>query len=363
MATTAIACGACTGTDAGPDAGFPTPPPASAPVTDAPHGTSDAPRVTDTIASGLDTPWGLAFLPDGSALVTERNSGRILAIDPGGGVRQVGVVDDTVARGESGLLGVAVSPTFDTDRYVFVYVTTRDDNRILRAEFDGATLSEPTAIVEGIPAARIHDGGRLLFGPDGALYAATGDAGNGALAQDPSSLGGKILRVTVDGDPAPGNPDPASPVYSLGHRNVQGLAFDDENRLWASEFGPNAVDELNAIVAGGNYGWPHVEGRGGTGGFVDPLLTWPVAEASPSGMAHARGRLWLASLRGERLWRIDLGDDGGAHSPVAFFTGDYGRLRTVVVAPDGSLWMTTSNRDGRGRPAPGDDRIVRVELP
>lgn len=339
-----------------------------------------APQVTDTVATGLDTPWGLAFLPDGAALVTERDSGRLLSIGTDRQVSEVATIDDVVARGESGLLGVAVSPTFDTDRFVFLYVTTSSDNRIVRAAYDGATLSDHQVIVEGIPAARVHDGGRLQFGPDGMLYAATGEAGTPPLAQDPSSLGGKILRMTMDGEPAPGNPDPNSPVYSLGHRNVQGLAFDDEGRLWASEFGQNQVDELNEIVPGGNYGWPEVEGTrttgsaGGTGSaegrgsaegsarddqFIDPVVTWPVSQASPSGIAYEDGNLWMASLRGERLWRIGIEE----LDTTEFFTGEYGRLRTVVAAPDGSLWLTTSNRDGRGEPAGDDDRILRIETP
>lgn len=327
------------------------------------------PRVIGTVASGLDTPWGIAFLPTGSALVTERNSGRIVEITDGE-VREVGRVGETLAQGESGLLGIAVSPTFDTDRFVYFYVTTGSDNRVLRAVFDGTTLAEPEVILDGIPAGRIHDGGRMIFGPDGMLYVATGEAGRRELAQDPNSLGGKILRITGDGEPAPGNPDPASPVYSLGHRNVQGLAFDDRGRLWASEFGQNDVDELNLVTAGANYGWPVVEGAGGSDEFVDPVLTWPVSQASPSGLAWFEGSLWMATLRGERLWRIDVQDtdvqdtdvQGTAATATDFFVGEYGRLRTVVAAPDGSLWLTTSNRDGRGSPAGDDDRILRIEI-
>ncbi|WP_241385130.1 PQQ-dependent sugar dehydrogenase [Rhodococcus sp. CH91] len=319
-----------------------------------------APQVTGTVASGLDTPWGIAFLPDGSALVTERNTGRILEIADGA-VREVGRVDDTLAQGESGLLGIAVSPTFDTDRFVYLYVTTENDNRILRAAFDGDSLSAPEVILDGIPAGRIHDGGRMVFGPDRMLYVATGEAGERELAQDPDSLGGKILRITGEGEPAPGNPDAASPVFSLGHRNVQGLAFDDRGRLWASEFGQNDVDELNLVTAGANYGWPVVEGAGGSGEFVDPVLTWPVSEASPSGLAWFGGGLWMAGLRGERLWRIGVDEDGSA-TATDFLAGEYGRLRTVAAAPDGSLWLTTSNRDGRGSPADDDDRILRIEI-
>ncbi|SMG49010.1 Glucose/arabinose dehydrogenase, beta-propeller fold [Rhodococcus rhodochrous J3] len=366
-AATAVYLGAC----ASPSSPSVDEGPAGVSRTIVEHSASETatPRETGIVASGLDTPWGVAFLPGGSALVTERNTGRIVEITDGE-VREVGRVGETLAQGESGLLGIAVSPTFDTDRFVYLYVTTGSDNRVLRAVFDGTTLAEPEVILDGIPAGRIHDGGRMIFGPDGMLYVATGEAGRRELAQDPNSLGGKILRITGDGEPAPGNPDPASPVYSLGHRNVQGLAFDDRGRLWASEFGQNDVDELNLVTAGANYGWPVVEGAGGSDEFVDPVLTWPVSQASPSGLAWFEGSLWMATLRGERLWRIDVQDtdvqdtdvQGTAATATDFFVGEYGRLRTVVAAPDGSLWLTTSNRDGRGSPAGDDDRILRIEI-
>ncbi len=318
-----------------------------------------------TVASGLEAPWGLAFLPDGTAIVTERDTRRVLRVVPkqGGGeaqVQEVGVLEEAEPRGEAGALGVAVSPDFEQDRALFFYVTTGDDNRVLRATLEGSSLGEPEVVLSGIPAGQIHDGGRLAFGPDGHLYVSTGEVGDQPLAQDPGSLGGKILRITTDGEPAPGNPDPGSPVWTLGHRNVQGLAFDGRDRLWASEFGADEFDELNRIRAGENYGWPEVEGRGGDGRFVQPEVVWRTSEASPSGLAFLDGSLWMASLRGERLWRVDV-QGGRATDPTGFFVGEYGRLRTVVVAPDDRLWVTTSNRDGRGDPAPEDDRILLVE--
>lgn len=323
-----------------------------------PGGAQRGPRVVRTLVDQLEVPWGLAFLPDGSAVVTERISGRVLGVDSDGAVSRLGGVAATVPEGEAGLLGVAVSPDFDRDRTLFLYVTTGTDNRVVRARLDGTTLGEPQVVLQGIPRGFIHDGGRIAFGPDGFLYVTTGETGDPALAQDPDSLAGKILRITADGDPAPGNPDPGSPVWSLGHRNVQGLAWDDEGRLWASEFGDSEWDELNLVEKGGNYGWPEVEGAGGGRRFIDPQLVWPVEEASPSGLAYADGRLWMAGLRGQRLWRIDVSADGTASAPKAFLTGDYGRLRTVVAAPDGRLWLTTSNRDGRGQPTPADDRVI-----
>jgi glucose/arabinose dehydrogenase len=315
------------------------------------------------LARGLEAPWGLAFLPDGRALVSERDSGRIVAVRPEGGeVAEMARLPEVDAAGEGGLLGIAVSPTFARDDAVFAYYTASDGNRIVRF-----SLSDPAhreqVLVTGIPKSGVHNGGRLAFGPDGYLYASTGDASERGRAQNQTSLGGKILRMTVDGKPAPGNPDPASLVWSFGHRNVQGLAFDEAGRLWASEFGQNTFDEINRIEAGGNYGWPTVEGGGGAPRFRDPLLTWTTAEASPSGMAYARGSLWVAGLRGERLWRVDLDGQGGVRDAEPLLTRQFGRLRHVAVSPDGqSLWVLTSNRDGRGAPTSDDDRVLRFPL-
>ena len=320
------------------------------------------PTVSETIATGLDVPWGIGFLPDGSALVSERDTGRIMHVTPDGAVHPVGVVPGVQPTSEGGLLGLAVSPSYAKDRLVYAYLTTATDNRVVRMRYDG-TLGTPQPVLTGIPSGEIHDGGRLAFGPDGMLYVATGEIGVSELAQDRDSLGGKVLRVTPTGEPAPGNPDPGSPVWSLGHRNVEGLAFDDDGRLWAAEFGYQTWDELNLVRAGRNYGWPAAEGDAGAAGYVDPLVQWRPEDASPSGLAYADGSLWVAALRGERLWQVELRDGRVAGQPQAYFLGDYGRLRTVATAPDGSLWLTTSNTDGRGDPAPGDDRILRVTVP
>lgn len=321
--------------------------------------------VSGTVAEGLEVPWGIDFLPDGDAIVTERDSRRVLRVGADGGTTELGVIEAAAPQGEAGLLGVAVPPGWEDGDPVYFYVTTTDDNRVLRAplSLDEESLGQPEVVLDGIPQGFIHDGGRLAFGPDGHLYVSTGETGTPDLSQDPDSLGGKILRIDpATGDPAPGNPDPDSPVWTSGHRNVQGLAWDDADRLWASEFGAQTRDELNLIEKGDNYGWPEVEGTGGEPDFTDPQLVWPVEEASPSGLAFAGGHLWMAALRGERLWRISVSDDGRASEPKAFLVGDHGRLRTVVRAPDGSLWVATSNRDGRGDPAPADDRILRLEV-
>lgn len=337
--------------------------PTASPSETGPTGEPDRPdrpvRVIGTVATGLAVPWGLDFLPDGTAVVTERDTRRVLTITADGTVTPIGVLEDAAPQGEAGALGVAVSPDFATDELVYFYVSTATDNRIVRATYDGGRLGPPEVVLAGIPNGFIHDGGRLEFGPDGNLYASTGEIGEEELAQDRDSLAGKILRITPDGGPAPGNPDPDSPIWTLGHRNVQGLAFDDDARLWASEFGSSAFDELNLIRKGANYGWPRVEGRGDLADYTDPQVVWNVADASPSGLAYLDGELWLAALRGQRLWRIDI-SSGRARTPTDFFVGEYGRLRTVRVAPDGNLWVTTSNRDGRGEPVEGDDRILVV---
>jgi glucose/arabinose dehydrogenase len=308
-----------------------------------------------TLVSGLAVPWGIAFLPDRTALVTERETARILRVAPDGAVTEVQRLPEVTPSGEGGLLGIAVSPRYATDNWVYVYYTAKDDNRIARLHLG----SSPQVLLTGIPKSGIHNGGRLAFGPDGLLYAGTGDGSERGRSQDLNSLGGKILRLTPDGRPAPGNPFPGSPVYSYGHRNVQGLAFDAGGQLWASEFGQNEFDEINRIQPGKNYGWPIVEGASNDPRFTPPLVTWPTSQASPSGVAILGNTLYAAALRGERLWQVPLnGQTTG--TPVPLLTNQYGRLRAAARAPDNSLWILTSNRDGRGNPTPSDDRILQL---
>jgi glucose/arabinose dehydrogenase len=326
------------------------------------HSEGDA----EAVATGLEIPWGLSFLPTGEALVGERNTGRIYRIPADGGERTlVGTVPGVVPDGEGGLLGVAVDPLYIHDSFIYAYLTAESDNRIVRFRLTPGRpeVYDLEVVLDGIAKAGNHDGGALAFGPDGMLYAGVGDAGDPSRSQDPGSLNGKILRMDPLGNPPleDPNPDPDSLVWSMGHRNVQGLAWDSRGRLWATEFGQDTFDEVNLIEPGGNYGWPEVEGVGNDPAYVDPLVTWSTDESSPSGAAIADDVLYVGALRGERLWRVPLAD-GTAGEPEALLDGQYGRLRNVQVAPDGSLWITTSNRDGRGRPDDGDDRVLRLSL-
>lgn len=359
-----LATGGCAFGEPDPDpAGeppkFPTPS-----VTPSQGGGVDQQVAATVLAKGLRVPWGIGFLPDGAALVTERDTAKILKVGPESGpeglkVTTVQTLDVVDAAGEGGLLGLAVSPEYAKDQTIFVYYSTRQDNRIAKLTLGAA----PTPIVTGIPRSGIHNGGRLAFGPDGFLYATTGDASDRGLSQDVKSLAGKILRITKDGKPAPGNPFPNSPVWSLGHRNPQGIAWDASKRMYAAEFGQNTWDEINRIEPGKNYGWPEVEGPGRNpdSRFVDPIVNWQTGDASCSGLAAVERLLVTACLRGERVWLVELTASGGVlGQPRALLTEKYGRLRTAVVAPDGSLWVSTSNHDGRGQPAPEDDRIIRL---
>jgi glucose/arabinose dehydrogenase len=309
-----------------------------------------------TMVTGAQVPWGLAFLPDGSALVSERDRGDILRIPVGGGnPSKVYEVADSQSGGEGGLLGLAVDPGYAQNRYVYAYYTAADQNKIVRFKLSDKT---PTVILDGIDRGPRHNGGRLAFGPDGMLYVGTGDASDGDQSQNPKDLNGKILRITRDGKPAPGNPTAGSPVWSMGHRNVQGLAWDAKGTMYGIEFGQDTWDEVNIIEPGKNYGWPVVEGKADNAKYVDPIVQWRTDDASPSGAAISGDTLYVAALKGERLWTVPLG--GG--DPKAELTGKYGRLRTAAIAPDGALWLMTSNRDGRGDPSSGDDKILRFPV-
>ncbi len=321
----------------------------------------------NVIVAGLEVPWALAFAPDGALYLTER-PGRLRLV-------RAGRLEPTplatllvAAVGESGLMGLALDPDFArTGRFYVCYTGGRNGrltNRIvmLQRGADGA-VGEQRVLVDDLPGATFHDGCRLKFGPDGKLYATTGDAGESRLAQRRDSLAGKILRLNPDGSIPGDNPFPGSAIYSLGHRNAQGLGWDTRGRLIASEHGPSGFpgghDEINLIQPGANYGWPEVAGKGGQGRFVDPLVESGRDTWAPSGLAIHDGYVYVAALRGRRLLRMRLTADG-VGEVTAWLVGTHGRLRDVVVGPDGALYITTSNRDGRGSPSAGDDRILRV---
>ncbi|HEY9440663.1 MAG TPA: PQQ-dependent sugar dehydrogenase [Streptomyces sp.] len=352
-------------------------PPASAPSASPSGPAADLPpargsvRVVSTLAEDLKSPWGLAALPGGDLLVSSRDEATISRIDVKTGRKTLlGSVPGVAPAGEGGLLGLAVPATYGADHLVYAYFTTESDNRIARMLYDekkppGEQLGAPDTILRGIPKGSIHNGGRIAFGPDRMLYAGTGETGDTGFAQDKQSLAGKILRMTPDGEPVHGNPEADSVVYTYGHRNVQGLAWDNHKQLWAAEFGQNTWDELNRIEPGRNYGWPDVEGKGDREGFVDPVAQWKTSEASPSGIAFVGGSIWMAGLRGERLWRIPLSgraDQEPLAPPQSFLEGTYGRLRTVLAAGPDTLWLVTSNTDGRGNPKQGDDRILLLKV-
>ncbi|HEY7045857.1 MAG TPA: PQQ-dependent sugar dehydrogenase [Jatrophihabitantaceae bacterium] len=350
-------------------------PPTSVPVittSAGPTGSQAIPRPSDSspgpaavLTSNLAVAWGVAFLPDGSALVTERDSHRIVRVDRRGSVSPVGVVPGVADNtGEGGLLGIALSPSFADDGLVYAYLTSDTDNRVVRMPYRNGQLGPASVVFSGIPKAAIHNGGRIAFGPDDRLYVTTGDATQRDRAPDRDYLGGKVLRMTADGAPAPGNPFAGSVVYTVGHRNPQGLAWGPDGSLYEAEFGQNTLDEINRLQPGHDYGWPTVEGTVGASNpdLTPPLLTWDTDEASPSGLAFAGDSLWLAALQGERIYRIPVLEPGRVGRPSALLDGRFGRLRTIARAPDGSLWVTTSNRDGRGDPVDGDDRIIRIPL-
>jgi glucose/arabinose dehydrogenase len=320
----------------------------------------------ETVATGLETPWEIAFLPDGRALITER-PGRVRLLGRDGELRPAPVAEvDVAAVGEAGLLGLAIDPDFEVNGFVYLYRTVDDGNEISRYRLDGERLEEQEVVVDGIEAATIHDAGRIHFGPDDRLYIPTGDAAQDTLAQDRVSLNGKFLRMEL-GDLRGGGGRPE--VFSLGHRNPQGFDWRPGNgALVASEHGAAGNDEVNVIRQGANYGWPEAEGED-HGEFEAPATVYEEAIA-PSGASFVSrpGSAWsgdflVAALVGEQIRRLGIDASGRVTRDEAMFEGDFGRLRTVVEGPDGALYVLTSNRDGRGSPRDGDDRVLRIVPP
>ena len=350
---------------------------------DPPAGADSVAVRVRVVAAGLDTPWDIVWGPDGQLWVAERG-GRISRIDPASGTRTTAGTIAVTESGESGLLGIALHPDFATQPFVYAMHSYTAGggirNRLVRLRATNGTLGVPEPLLQDIPGGVIHDGSRVVVGPDRLLYITTGDAGAGALAQDRASLAGKVLRLTLDGAPAPGNPG-GTAVWTTGHRNAQGLAFHPRTgALYASEHGASDNDEINLLRAGGNYGWPTVRGLcdGDAGAderpfctanaVVEPLVTWSPTIA-PAGLAvydnaripQWRGSLLLATLKDGTLHRLTLSGDGAtitARAPL--YRGQYGRLRAILVAPDGTVYLGTSNRDGRGTPTGDDDRILAL---
>lgn len=317
------------------------------------------PQVASTIATGLNVPWGIAFLAGGAALVSQRDDGSIVRIEPGGDVTRLGAVKGAdSATSEGGLMGIALDP--DDESILYAYLSTGSDDRLVRMSLDGDKLGTPEALLTGVRSAANHHGGRLLFDGTGHLFLAIGDGAVPDSAQDRDGPNGTILRLDKEGRAASGNPFD-NKVWSYGHRNIEGLAIDADGRLWASEFGQDSHDEFNLIEKGQNYGWPKFEGKSDDPDYATPKVTWSTDECSPAGLAIARSTAFMGALRGECVWMIPL-DGESAGKPTALFKSKYGRIRDVVVAPDESLWITTSNTDSRGRPADDDDRILQVTL-
>lgn len=333
------------------------------------------------VATDLDLPWSLVRLASGSTLVSERDTALVKEIGANGTVREVGRVPDVVPGGEGGLLGLAVTGAFaepnptarsgDTARttntlraasWLYAYTTAASDNRIVRMPLTGVPgayrLGAPEVVFAGIPKAGNHNGGRIKFGPDGMLYVTAGDAGQPGRAQDPDDLGGKILRLTPEGTVPSDNPIPGNPLYSLGHRNPQGIAWDRDGRLWAAEFGQNTWDEFNLIEAGANYGWPIVEGIGNDPAYRNPVYQWSTSDASPSGLLWTADTFFLAALRGERLWAIY--PTPARVDATGWFAGDFGRIRDVIDGPEGTIWILTNN--SARSPRNGDDKVLEVRL-
>lgn len=350
-----------------------------------------------SVAGGLEAPWSIlrmtaatvgasaghpvssadgTAVPDGTTLISERDSGDVLELLVDGTTRVAGSVPGVAAGGEGGLLGLAAraadaasddpaasaAPAASPGTWVYAYFTSDEDNRIVRMPLQGAagalSLGPAELVTSGIPSASNHDGGRIAFGPDGMLYATAGDAGDSVGAQSADVLSGKILRMTPTGGVPASNPY-GNLIWSVGHRNPQGIAWDSQGRLWATEFGQDTWDELNLVTPGSNYGWPVVEGTAGDPSFVDPVLEWPTDEASPSGLAVVDDTIFIAALRGERLWRW-VPDSGQPPSP--WFVESVGRIRDVAAGPEGTLWFLSNNTDARGDPRSGDDHLWQAAL-
>lgn len=313
----------------------------------------------------LEVPWAIAFLPDGNLLVTER-PGRVRFIDKNGKLDEspLLVLEDVKNAGEGGLLGITIHPDFKNNNFIYLYYTygfsgSNTLNRVVRYTLENKKLINRSIIVDQIPGSSNHNGGRIKFGPDNFLYITTGDAQNPSLAQDKNSLAGKILRVTDEGKAAFDNPL-NNLVYSYGHRNPQGLAWDEKGQLFETEHGPVAHDEINIIQKGGNYGWPNITGDEKQSGMITPLTNSGNSTWAPAGTAHINGSLFFGGLRGQALFEAKINQDN-ITTVSEHFKNEFGRIREVTLGPNNLLYITTSNLDGRGTPGPSDDKIIIVD--
>jgi len=321
------------------------------------------------IADNLSIPWDIAFLPTGEMLVTERD-GNLFVFN---GSEERMKVEDVEHVGEGGLLGMALHPDFSSNRFVYLYQTSRSEsgiiNHVVRYTFKDNTLSDSRTIIDNIPGVATHDGGRLRFGPDGYLYITTGDAENARLSQDPNSLVGKILRLTDNGRIPADNPF-GNAVWSLGHQNPQGITWDDKGNMWATEHGPSGFDEINLIFAGGNYGWPawkaNQPNETDAPIFGDEVIM-PISSSgsdrsqtwAPASALYLDGSIFFGGLAGNALYEAVL--DGEKVLEIKeHFKGEFGRIRSVVLGPDNMIYISTSNRDGRGRPETDDDKVIKI---
>lgn len=344
------------------------------------HGQTGTVEVrAETVVEGLDVPWGIGFLPDGSMLITER-AGRIRLVKDGRLVQDPVASMDDSETSEGGLLGILVHPEFSANRQFFIYRTIHPEqgdliNRVERwiLSEDHLTARRDIVVLDNIPAARYHNGGRMRFGPDGKLYVGTGDTRQPNLAQDPESLAGKLLRINLDGSIPEDNPFPGSPVYLLGIRNTQGFDWPNDSTIWLTDHGPSGElgrsghDEVNITSAGDNLGWPTIYGCERGEGMVSPSITW--ARSNPPGgaiiytgnaISEWTGSLIIGVLGWKHLQRIDLDDNGNVDVNEVYFRDEYGRFRDVVMGPDSDLYVTTSNCDGRGSCPPEGDKVLRI---
>ena len=325
----------------------------------------------ETVAENLDIPWSIVWDPDGTIFFTERN-GNVRIIQDGI-VSEKPILSLNVGGFEGGLLGIALDPNYSENHYIYLFYTYNNffstENKVVRYVESNLTLSEDKVLIDKIPGGPNHDGGRIQFGPDGKLYITTGETGNTNLAQDKNSVAGKILRINSDGSIPEDNPFSGSPIYSYGHRNPQGLDWDESGNLVATEHGPRQHDEINVIVPGANYGWPDIIGDEIMEGLVTPIMNTGDDTWAPSGAVFYDGnkipqwigKFFVATLRGNHLHMIDFDiEKNKVLSHQKLFNGDFGRLRDVATGPDGYLYFLTSNRDGRGYPEINDDRILRI---